>query len=833
MRLNRVLLLAATVNILIFALLFTISCSGEDGKPGKNGTDCTVEADGDAFKVLCGGEEIGVLQGTADRDGKNGPNGTDGKDGSYCVVGTSLTAAGGFEIKCNGEVKGTLDACDIKDLSNRELQVSCGKTKLSTCDGIVFDPTKKFCPTLAGAPLSDVKNNLGTCQGDAKPNTRNKTTEYCGYASEKATKRTKLPKCHYAIPDELQPNAGTDFIDVYSTEKECVDAGGDTVITHVYYGDVCTVRGNTSDLASGYVDCLTTDPADKIVAGTITTVQGYNVGKEKRRLYSACILNLKDLTRKLGTTVDDIAVSDDAQGCKMLGGEIIPKGADPNTLTSSSYNIRCVSTFQNQYCRYLSQKPTVFPTVSDELCGGAKLNEGKWKGEYCGYLEKVNGKGFIKGVQTGLCDDYEENMTLSPTVVTPSASNPTGQTFTCKAGAQCLGPNQKNFGAGYCEVLYKDKLSNKTSYSENLCGTTSKNKPNNGKWAKEYCGGSVVTVNSSSSVVPRSKVYNDICDDGNGPMENYNKTNYCEVTFKNRLTGFTTVQTSTCGASGQPNKGTWQGQYCGYKNDKSNGPDKVYSGICDDGSGPNENGYNKDEYCQSQKNGKTFLSTFACDDGNKINEKDWKTEYCGVPDKDSTSTTRQTGGCGDDRGPNSESFGGGYCQAINKKGDLEYTSIFCGEEGKPNDGEWKGEYCGYASATSAGPDKIYSGACDNGGGPNAGGFESGYCRWTTESSTGTEFTDALCGGAKINEGEWKGEYCYSDDKVAVCTGGRIPNVDKKSTDPFTVRCSFTSNDLVCSDSNLKFCDKDGCDDLGSSYKWDEEAFECRALESAE
>jgi len=750
MRLNRVLLLAATISMMMFALVFTISCSGDDGKDGKNGSNCSVEANGDAFNVICNGEEIGILQGTGDRDGKNGENGANGKNGSYCIVGTQLTSAGGLEIRCNGEVKGTLDACKIEEVSNVELQITCGKTtKINTCKDEVFDATKKYCKT-DGTGTDDIKKNEGVCQDGKK---YYKTIQYCGYASATATKRTALNKCHYSLT--TQPNEGIDVhaVPKYNTNVQCLAAGGDTT----------KVSGSSTD---------------------------------------RCILNLKDRGKSgNGEGITDLTK------CLAAGADTLRL----NTGSSVALNtdILCVSPWQNEYCRYTSPKTTVAPEVSDSLCAGDKLNAGKWNGEYCGYLEKVDGKGNFKKRQTGLCDDFGEASAIAS-----------------------LGPNEVAFGSAYCEVKFENRFSGKTTYQNVLCGYTTKNKPNNGKWLKEYCG---YTAPTSSSSSVKEKVYNDICDDGVGPQSlGYNAKNYCRVLYKDRFSGVTTATTTFCGKNGQVNKDKWNSQYCSF--DKTNDPEKasVKSPVCDDGTGPNENGWSSGaEYCEADKKGKTILSTNTCDNGDKINDKEWKGEYCGLPHKDSTATVRQTGACGDGKGPNSESFGGGYCAAVNKDGDLEYTPDFCGADGKPNDGKWNGEYCGYASATAAEADKIYTGVCDNGTGPNQDGFEAGYCRWTTETSTGTEFAEmaSACGGVKINEGSWKGEYCYADEKPAVCTGGRVPNLDKKSTDPYTVRCSFTNNDLVCSDSNLKSCDKDGCADLGEEYKWNEESFECLSLAS--
>jgi hypothetical protein len=848
MRLNRVLLLAATISMMMFALVFTISCSGDDGKNGKNGKGCSAEANGKGgYDVTCDGEYMGNLEGTADHVGKTGADGPNGKNGSFCVLGNQTDT--NIEIRCNGEVAGTLDACTVKALSDPELQITCKNTEIHVCrlsdpESKVFDATKFECvPNSDGFGDIQLITASSTIQCQADKKSFSKATYYCGYANEKATKRTALPKCSYKL--DFQPNQGIDVSRTvkYNTMLKCTNAGGD-LITHIASGE------RTVDEQYGYTQ--------ETGAGTL----GIN---KNRIVYDACFLNLRPRYGEDEKTGIQINNTDD---CLHVGGDTLRLVDDNLSMYIEKWGSRtdtdyyfdletnydtdgdliwkdivitndnipdskyiCVSPWQNQYCRYTSNRidPTHHPITSAELCGGARINEGKWQGQYCGYLEKVNNKGFLKSVQTGLCDDYYDD------------DDP---------DAYRKGPNEDYFNAGYCTVLPANRIEGKTTYVNeyetamgfssdigNFCGSGSKNKPNNGKWNKEYCGfvWKNVTrdgVSVSESSPNREKVYSDICDDLSGPME-YSDTRYayCEVKFENRFSGFTTRNNTPCGASGQPNKNTWSKQYCGYKKENSEGQDKVYTGICDDGYGPSQNSYNKGEYCQALKDSTTFLSDYTCELGadGKINVDTWKGEYCGYASEDAAGTSKLTGACGDadGKGPHSDIFGGGYCQAVDKEGTLEYTSAFCGEDNATvNEGGWKGEYCGFGSETSMRPDKVYTGACDDFSGPNASGLNSGYCRWVSQESTETEFSSELCGGATMNEGSWKGEYCYSDDKVAVCTGGRIPNTDKKSTDPFSVRCTFTSDELICTESNLAFCDKDGCDDLGEGYKWDTANNEC-------
>jgi len=124
---------------------------------------------------------------------------------------------------------------------------------------------------------------------------------------------------------------------------------------------------------------------------------------------------------------------------------------------------------------------------------------------------------------------------------------------------------------------------------------------------------------------------------------------------------------------------------------------------------------------------------------------------------------------------------------------------------------------------------LLTGVCDNGEGPDLSKGE--YCQWSLDSD-GTEATDDLCGGvAKYNEGTWKAEYCFKDGKVATCTGGRKANLEKNSTDAFSVRCPF-QGDYVCTEDLLEACDADACADLGAGYIWNADTFECREAVAA-
>jgi uncharacterized protein (TIGR02145 family) len=136
------------------ALMFgLIACSGEDGKDGVNGTNglngtsCEVKSlkTGDGYKVLCGGDSVGVLlngkKGTPGDQGKPGAQGkpgTNGTNGSSCYV---EPITNGYDIYC-----GTgNDTKKVGQLKNGVAGESCTTEKAT--DGILVkcageDPVK-------------------------------------------------------------------------------------------------------------------------------------------------------------------------------------------------------------------------------------------------------------------------------------------------------------------------------------------------------------------------------------------------------------------------------------------------------------------------------------------------------------------------------------------------------------------------------------------------------------------------------------------------------------------------------------------------------------------
>jgi len=110
---------------------------GTDGKNGKDGASCTVKPIEGGYKVLCGGDSVGVLLNGA--KGDSGAQGVQGKSGENCTVKANKEK-NGYDLTCDGKVvtvtngsdgESVIDSqgesCTGKTLENGDIQISCGK----------------------------------------------------------------------------------------------------------------------------------------------------------------------------------------------------------------------------------------------------------------------------------------------------------------------------------------------------------------------------------------------------------------------------------------------------------------------------------------------------------------------------------------------------------------------------------------------------------------------------------------------------------------------------------------------------------------------------------
>ena len=191
-------------------ILGLAACSGEDGVNGVNGlngSSCEVKSlkTGDGYKVLCGGDSVGVLL--------NGKTGTTGKAGESCSV-KELSSKDGYDVICGGKTVGKLKngakgndgASCTTSSADDGIVITCGSTTTKitngksctgtkvtkdgkkgiemACGGTVIDTLWDGSGTSTSSDCTTEDNNNGTYTvkcGDADPITMYKAM--CGISA--------------------------------------------------------------------------------------------------------------------------------------------------------------------------------------------------------------------------------------------------------------------------------------------------------------------------------------------------------------------------------------------------------------------------------------------------------------------------------------------------------------------------------------------------------------------------------------------------------------------------------------------------------------------------
>jgi len=630
MRLNRVLLLAAVINLMIFAMVFTISCSGEDGKNGKAGVDCSLSTDSDGiYIVTCGEEEVGQIPGGANAKGPEGDAGKPGRDGDNCWLGDKIDGA--YLIICgkdksSGEVKGNLGTCDVQSTNKYEFIITCGVSTINMCGTTVYDPALKYCAE--GGYVNDITEDY--CDGVTSKQKYNTHTHYCGYTSEAdwlvGKARSILPLCGTSNGDENKPNA-EEWLDEYcryvgpkvenakiSTEtcglkkaklnengwksQYCGYASAEATEVSVLTG-ACEVKGEAGD------------PLEYKGPNEVAFGRGYCQANNLNKLYYS-----EDLCGANGKPNDGkwkheyCGFENKNNTTKKVYSDACDIPGDPNETVPTKLGAHAIE-FNGGYCQSNRFGTT---TYTDEVwCGEDaeagkngpenRLNEGAWKGEYCG----VDANDAPTKYE-GACDEDD--------------------------GDDHVGPNTSEFGSGFC--MYSIERG-RTFRTTEFCGSETLNE---GKWKGEYCGYASAAAEASET----KSVLTGACDklesdEPKGPNSEGYQAGYCmpKLETVERLTEYTSAD-DACENGRVPNLGKWNGEYCGYANKTAYkaGTTSVIKPSTSEGGEkcavlkPKANGYNF--YCQAQNaEGELAATDVTCGESSssrKYNEGSWKGEYC-------------------------------------------------------------------------------------------------------------------------------------------------------------------------------------------------------------
>jgi len=789
MRLNRVLQITAAISITLAAMMFTISCS--DGEDGKNGADCNVTGDEGDYTVICGGEQVGKLT--------NGPKGNEGTPGVTGQPGVDCELRGPFgnsyEIWCGGTKRSSLEGCSTES-STDEVQVSCeGNPTVSLCKGEVFDASAYYCTSTGKASNTSYK-----CGINDTP--YNPLRQYCGFTSEAAVKAgtpTVLPLCNASLPvastsaavATMKPNLASS-----SSNKWVLDAASGPDWKDEY----CQVTVASANVATGAVTYAKakSDPTTSSCNGVKVKINE-DTWKGQYCGFKEASDNTKSIvSNACGDGQGPDAVSYGDKYCRMLN--------KTDSLTTTSAVFCAVGNSSSSVKTPINKVEKAEVTIAD------------WKDEYCGYDSEADVTSKTLSLRTGTCDYIYSASSYVPINYGPNA---------LPASGSYTWANQ------YCQVQYTHRDSAKTTLVSGV--TTDKvglnyyciaklsefktagsgDRLNENVWQDQYCA----YTDTASVRKKEPAIRTGICGNSEGPNSaTLSSTtwgnDYCQAS-KNGSTMRVGGLGAYCGIAtlagvegdylGSINNGQWNDEYCGFNkaadlsafNSASSVADKaaklsVLLGTCDyEGvstlttKGPNA-------YTVPSSGIPSGTSSLT-----------WANEYCQAVgyNNDSTIIVGIISGTGKGFIDNV----GIYCLAdtatalTNAGSGATYITVLSNSTDRQrlNEGSWQNQYCGFANkqAFDDGKFSILKTVCGDGNGVNpvslnwtndycqGNYFASGtkkvsgssiaknvYCASDISSNFGT-----MGSTNRLNEGSWKGEFCFADDIKAKCTGGWIPN----------------------------------------------------------
>jgi len=799
MRLNKILLLAATINILIFALAFTISCSsGDTGNAGKDGNHCIVDDD---WYIICNGDKKNPLGPLVAGNGTPGLPGNPGKQGDGCWLGDKTDT--GYEILCGsvgsaGEVKGTLDGCSVTYKSKFEIDIVCGSAALGLCNGVPFNPDSSFCSqTASDATVITLDDSQFEWCGDVRININK---QYCGHsknedAEAQAQASTVYDICGYDKSNTpIKPNKDSwDYQYCQYTDEKIARLAGSADGTDYCEGNLDSGAVNKDYWKKEYCGWPDKSNKRKVLQGVCDSpgdaITGYDDASGEY------------------TTTKAYGPSEVAAG----QGYCEVKWADRNGVT-------------------VNGKKTYKTTYSENLCGVTGTpNNKEWKNEYCGYAAPNDL--IPTAIFKDMCDDGTRP--YGRTDVYEGLPNKAISYDYSDVEDPGFNTDKKRY---FCGIQNKKKSTQRPGitgttllqYCEVKSGSASTwTKYNDGSWKNEYCGfkkgigwtasngndaGGYTYYGDKKKVAPGSNAISPKPD----------------TLYKNQ-TGFPAL----C----DDGKGAFLKKY---DKDDNNGldpddDDNFWNGYC-------IIDYSSASYDPAKPVGDapTKITTVFCGDSSRAVPKGG---YCGKNKASSKDSVHTAGTCTKDgKGPHYGTYESRFCgyeskADVAKKATVALPYCVSGTTKTKYNTSGYTQYCGYKDANSANVDKVYSNLCDDGEKPNAVTTDKGnsagrYCTWATPSATGTTITTDRCtvNGQKLtlNENGWNGEYCVGNSaagyKRLSCKGGQVPaeetNPDTKCTVPKTDQTPPVITGCTGHSDDPSTCSKQECEDYADNYGGD-------------
>jgi hypothetical protein len=815
----------------MIAMVFTISCSdGAEGNPGA-ACIATANADG-KYDVSCGGAKVGQLYTPNGDKGQTGSQGIPGGDCVLLAVGSDayqVSCAGvtrGLLEGCHTEQHGddeTLITClgssgiGLCDVGSGVIELfdpsksicssgTVGTSGLDSCGAAVFAESRgQYCGFLSKEDFEAGKPTvLKFCGTDGAPNEAdgdNETgwtlaegdewkDEYCQVTrTEDTDVGTGVVVQTYAVAEP--DTCGGVLVKTNQTvwKGEYCGFASATAVNRTVVSNACGDGGFPDDDGWGRKYCQMKLKTDKLTT-TVGLEDGdfcfTGEGKEKTPI------NKADKYTRLNVTDDwkdeycgyASALDDSLEIASIRTGNCDTSDDEnlgPNNINTGWNNDYCQGTSTTVNNKLVDAKTTKRVGGSTAYCinsdddeayktaqSSARLNEGTWLRQYCGFASAAADGDEIKTRSrlVGICDDGEA-------------------------------PNKDSWEAGYCQVQPKDSLTGhttKVAFAVNAdsiyCGVAdiADASPNSGtinkdKWQDQYCAYAsrtdaykVLTSGPASARVytwapVKSVQAKKFCDKGaDGSTATTGQEDYFKrapnSVYATRVPGNDTLI-------------SWGNQFCQGQSDgttklvspgDSSGTGKVLAAlgiICpsDTSSADADGDWSKlypltDAYIPittSAKISKRYSAT-----SNFINEGSWKGEYCGYNSAADTAANSAKGKftvikgkmCGDNSGPNAV------------------------RAAVTNQPKWLNEYCQATSSDDPSTVRVATGKLD--GANWVKNSNDIYCGPDNDTFRNAPATN------RLNEGSWKGEYCFTgNSKVekGKCLAGWQP-VGYTSTNKF-------------------------------------------------
>jgi len=586
--------------------------------------------------------------------------------------------------------------------------------------------------------------------------------EYCGYASASSSAKSILTDACGTGAGPSEQAYGKKYCSMKAINHKYTDTTG----TRCLQGTITTVSSSSTSATVTYTDTSSVT-LNRLDNKQTTVLSETDYLKQYCGYEDASAIS--SITS--GSTTTTVIKQSRLTGslCDYDASGLNPASVGPNALQTGT------PTWRNEYCQGIKASgktklvgvststyrdnvgvyciPDTAGTTTVLTAGPeARINEGRWSDEYCAYSDKTDLSKFA--IEDGTCD-YDGSGSASsvgPNAVETSGTASWKNEF-CQAIKDKPGKTKIVGITGTTYYANKDVYcvaDTSTSYTASIGGNFPPEARLNAgnEWKDQYCGfARAADMTSSPKVL---SILTGTCDyDSSGTLSGIKAPNAVGTT-------------------------TWAAQYCQART-KDNDSTTVVGLISSASTWTDL----VKIYCPGDTTGLTVQrvadSLLALDASSleaiTINKGKWNNEYCGFESRADFSVLKD---------PSSD-----YNSTSNPR--VGKFSRLTGTCDKPSTGSFT------AATRWVGPNAATLAA---GGGTTA--WPNQYCKVMDRSSPKTTISksqkdDMYCvddetdwrdagSDKRLNEGTWKGQYCFADNAISTCSGGLVGNTSKKSTD---------------------------------------------------